>query len=377
MAAPAGPTDGDEVARLRDAATRWLSVTGGRTPAGQLAALPDDLAADTYGDGGVVTELEEEVAALLGHEAALFLPTGTMAQGIALRLHAEDAGHGRVAMHATAHPLVHESDSLAMVHGLTPIHLGDAVRVPTVDDLAAVTDPLAAVLVELPARELGGRLPAWDDLVALVQAIRDRGAAAHCDGARLWECEPAYERDAAAIAGLFDSVYVSFYKGLGGIAGACLVGDAPFVARAATWRHRMGGRPHGLWPEAASALAGLRSERPEMAARLEHLRAVVAALADLPGVEVVPDPPEAALCRVLVRTTADDFREAALAVARDTGVWTWERPAPTDRPDWQAVELHASANLQAFTPDEVRDVVARLAGGQPASAPSRSASSGT
>lgn len=375
MATPPAPDD--ELARLRGRATRWLSVTGGRTPARHLAALPGEMEADTYGEGGVVAELEDEVADLLGHEAALFLPTGTMAQGIALRLHAEDAGYGRVAMHPTAHPLVHEAESLTLVHGLNPIHLGHATNLPSLDDLDAIRDPLAAVLVELPARELGGRLPAWDDLLTLVQAIRDRGAAVHLDGARLWECEPAYGRDAAEIAGLFDTVYVSFYKGLGAIAGACLVGDAAFVGRAATWRHRLGGRPYGLWPDAASALVGLRTERPEMGARLDHLRTVAGALADLPSVEVVPDPPEAALCRVYVRTDPEAFRETALAITRDTGVWVGERPHPTDRPGWQVIELAASANLQAFSPDEVREVVARLAGDQPASAPSRSSSSDT
>ena len=376
---PTSPTDDPDAERdaLRDAATRWFAPTGGRTPADQLAGLPDDVTADTYGDGGVVDELEAEVADVLGHEAALFLPTGTMAQGIALRLHAEDASVPRVAMHPTAHPLVHEADSLPEVHGLVPVPLGAPQTLPTVADLDAITDPLAAALLELPARELGGRLHDWDDLLALVQATRDRGAAVHLDGARLWECEPAFGRDAAEVAALFDSVYVSFYKGLGAVAGACLAADAGTIARAATWRHRLGGQPYALWPYAASALMALRTERPRMGERLDHLRAVAAAVRDVAGVEVVPDPPEAALCRLYLRTTAEAFDDAVRGIARDHGTWTWSRPMATERPDWVAVELHASANLQAFEPAEVAELVARFVEGQPASASSRSASSGT
>ena len=360
---PLEPTPAEQVHRdrLRAAATRWLSPVGGRT----AASLADGLAesgTDAYGHGGVVGELEEEVAAVLGTEAALLLPTGTMAQGIALRMHAEDAACPVVAMHPTAHPLLHEDQALERVHGLRPRPLGDPELLPTVADLDAVAEPLAAVLVELPARELGGRLPAWEDLLAFVQAARDRGAAVHCDGARLWECEPAYDRHAAEIAGLFDTTYVSLYKGLGGIGGACLAGDASFVARAAEWRHRLGGQVYGLWPYAAAGLRGLREHRPAMADRLAHLRAVATEVAALPGVEVVPDPPEAGLCHLYLHTRADDYHAAATSLAEQDGVWAWEQPSPTVRPAWLRVELHASANLQSFTPTEVRDVVARLAG---------------
>jgi threonine aldolase len=73
--------------------------------------------------------------------------------------------------------------------------------------------------LELPQREIGGLLPEWDDLVAQAAWTRERGIALHLDGARLWEAAPFYERSYAEIAGLFDSVYVSFYKGLGALAG--------------------------------------------------------------------------------------------------------------------------------------------------------------
>lgn len=355
----ASPDDPGLADQLRRQATRWFSPIDGRTAAGALADLPA-AEVDLYGQGGVVADLETEVAAVVGHEAALLFPTGTMAQQVALRLHADDAGCRTVAMHPLSHPLLHEGDALVRVQGLVVRALGDRRLPASLDDLADVAEPLAAVLLELPQRELGGLLPTWEDLLAHVQAIRDRGAAVHLDGARLWECEPAYGRYAAEIGALFDSVYVSLYKGLGAIGGACLAGPEEFVARAAEWRHRLGGQVISLWPYAASGLAALHAHREQMGARLDHLREVAAALASLDSVVVVPDPPQAALCQLHLRTEPEHFHQAVLDIAEEHRVWGWRHLSPTDRPGWQMVELHASANLMAFTADEAAHLISRL-----------------
>ncbi len=166
----------------------------------------------------------------------------------------------------TCHLELHEDKAYQRLHGLIGRTLGDGRGLLTLADLQAVHEPLAALLIELPQREIGGRLPAWDDLVAQVAYVRDRGVAAHLDGARLWESGPFYGRPLADIAGLFDSVYVSFYKGLGGLAGSMLLGDDDLVAEARAWRRRHGGTLYGLWPNAAAALVGLRLRLPRMAA---------------------------------------------------------------------------------------------------------------
>ena len=92
---------------------------------------------------------------------------------------------------------------------------------------------------------------------------------------------PFYDRPLAEIAGLFDTVYVSFYKGLGGLAGSMLLGDDDVVAEARTWRKRHGGTLYRLWPYAAAGLAGLRLRLPRMAAYVEHARAIGTALAEV------------------------------------------------------------------------------------------------
>ncbi len=101
--------------------------------------------------------------------------------------------------------------------------------------------------IELPLRDAGFLLPTWEDLVAFTGRARERGVPVHLDGARLWESQPFYDRPHADIAGLFDSVYVSFYKGLGGIAGAALAGH-DLVAQARIWQARHGGNLFSMLP---------------------------------------------------------------------------------------------------------------------------------
>lgn len=220
--------------------TRFLNGHGFRQPIDQLGevlrAFPD-LRGDRYGEGGVVAELEAEVAQMLGKPAALFLPSGTMAQQIALRVHADARQRRTVAFHPTCHLELHEGGAYHRLHALVGRPIGDARRLLTLADFDDVHETLAAVVWELPQREIGGRLPPWEDLVAQVEWARSRGAATHLDGARLWECTAYYRRSLADIAGLFDTVYVSFYKALGALSGCCLVGPTDVLDEAREWPH--------------------------------------------------------------------------------------------------------------------------------------------
>src|SRR4029077_13688157 len=126
----------------------------------------DDLAADEYGEGGTVAVLEAEVRALLGRPGAVFMPSGTMAQQIALRIHADRRGRRGIAFHPTCHLELHEDKAYQRLHGLVGRPVGDAHELMTIEDLAAVKEPLAAVVFELPQREIGGQLPSWQDLRA-------------------------------------------------------------------------------------------------------------------------------------------------------------------------------------------------------------------
>ena len=347
---------------LRDTCSRGLSGHGPVRAADLLATIAPDTAVDRYGAGGVVAELEAEVAELLGMEAALYLPSGTMAQQTVLRVHADRRACRTVLFHPACHLDRHEGRALERLHALVGRPVGDPYALITLEDLAEVAEPVAALVLELPQRDLGGQLPAWDDLQVQLAWARDRGAAAHLDGARLWEAAAGSGRPPAEVAGLFDTAYVSFYKGIGALAGCCLAGPADVMAEAAEWRDRMGGTLFGLWPGAASALTLLRRRLPLMPSYLGHARAIAAALQDVPGVQVQPDPPQTPMLHLLLTTGADAFTAAATELAEREGMWTWPGSVATDVPGVRAVELSVGDATMALTPEQVRDVVARLVG---------------
>jgi threonine aldolase len=351
-----------EEAALRDQCTLFLSWHGPIRPAIMLASIPDDTVPDRYGAGGVVADLEEEVARLLGKPAAVFLPSGTMAQQLALRVHAGRRQRTTVVYHPMCHLDRHEGEALQRLHSLTGRQAGDPGRLLTLDDLAEVSELPAALLIELPQRDIGGQQPDWDDLQAQVGWARDRGAAAHLDGARLWESAAGYGRPLAEIAGLFDTVYVSFYKGIGALPGCCVAGPADIVAEVREWRLRMGGTLFGLWPAAASALTCLRRRLPLMPKYLSHARAIAAALAGLDGVRVVPDPPQVSMMRLLLTTTQDGYTAAARQLAIEQRIWVWPTAGTTVDPGTQCVELSVGDATCELRPDQVRDVFAALIG---------------
>jgi len=332
------------------------------TAADLLASIPVGTVTDRYGDGGVVCELEAEIAGLLGKPAAVFLPSGTMAQQCVLRVHADRRQRKTVIFHPMCHLDRHEGQAYQRLHGLTGRPAGDLDRLMTIDDLTAIGEPAAALLIELPQRDLGGQQPSWEDLQAHAGWARAHGAAAHLDGARLWESAAGYGRPPAEIAALFDTVYVSFYKGLGALPGCCVAGAADIVAEVREWRQRMGGTLFGLWPNAASALTCLRRRLPLMPAYLAHARAIAAALGDVSGVRVVPDPPQVPMMHLLLDTTQDRFAAAARHLAAEQGIWAWPTAMTTIDPGIQRVELSIGDATCALEPDRIRDIIVTLIG---------------
>lgn len=352
--------DAAEVERLRDSCTRWLAWHGNRSPADMVADLPSEIAPDRYGEGGVVEELESYVADLLGKPAAAFFVSGTMAQQIALRIHADRSGRRTVAFHPTCHIDLHEGRAFERLHGLVGRPIGDPFEVLSLESLEDVAEPIAALVLELPQREIGGRLPEWDDMVAQTEWARSHDAAIHLDGARLWQCPDAYRRTLDEIAGHFDTVYVSFYKDIGAFAGSALLGPTDLIAEAKEWRLRHGGTLFAMWPYAASALAGLRERLPRMKEYRDQALAIASALSGLEGVRVVPDPPQTSMFHLHLEVSAEQFEVNVIRLAEEEGIWTWKSTFPSTQPDWQVVELTVGDATLEFEPDEVRRIIERL-----------------
>jgi len=191
----------------------------------------------------------------------------------------------------------------------------------------------------LPQRDLGGQLPGWEALNEISRWARERDIPTHLDGARLWECRPFYGREYAEIAQLFDSVYVSFYKILGGIAGSALAGPADVIAEARTWQRRHGGNLIHLYPFVLSARKGLRERLGHIEAYHAKAKEIAVLLAQFAELEIVPNPPHTNMMHLFIRGDRDKLEASAFAVARETGIWLFYGLAPTLLPGFTRFEL--------------------------------------
>ncbi|MGW0494775.1 threonine aldolase family protein [Streptomyces sp. NPDC003007] len=374
------PADEDRGARLRErrlaahrAARRVFARFGfHRTLRERLAVLEEaagvhdlDELSDLYG-GGVVEALETKVAGLLGTEAAAFFPTGTMAQQVALRCWAGRTGNPTVALHALSHPEVHERNAFSEVGGLRPVRLTSEPRLPTAAEVRDFEEPFGALMLELPLRDAGFLLPTWEELTAVVEAARERDAVVHFDGARLWESTVHFGRPLEEIAGLADSVYVSFYKSLEAFGGAALAGPRELVEEAKTWRHRYGGMVFQQFPTVLSALVGLERQLPRLPEYVAHARVVAAAMregfaaAGVPWARVHPEAPHTHDFQVWLPYEPDVLAEAAVRAAEETGVVLfgsgWERGGP----GLAFTEVHVRGEGLEWTAEDVKAAVAEF-----------------
>lgn len=208
---------------------------------------------DMYGKGKVIEEFQDKMAKVLGKESAVFFPSGTMAQQIALRIWCDEKGIKKVAYHPLCHLEIHEEDGLKELHHIEPILLADKESLIQLEDVTSLHEEIACLLLELPQREIGGQLPDYETLESISAYCHGKGIKLHLDGARLFEILPYYQKSAADICGLFDSVYISFYKGIGGIAGAILAGDKALTEQAKVWKRRHGGDLISLYPYIVSS----------------------------------------------------------------------------------------------------------------------------
>jgi len=354
-------TDPNDAAEVFHRCDRWLTEHGPVRPHAELAELVRETAPDQkrdhYGRGDLIEEFEAEVARLLGKEAALFFISGTMAQQIGLRVWSERKGRAIVAMHPLCHPLLYEAQAMPLLHGLRPTPLGETHRLLTLGDLKSyehVSEPLLALFLELPQRELGGQLPPWDELKAQTDWARGRGAVAHLDGARLWESAPFYRRSYAEIAGLFDTVYVSMYKGMGGIAGCCLAGPKDVIGEARMWRLRHGGRLVHMYPYVLSARLKLRQQLPRFLHYHERAKQIAKVLSAVPGVTVKPDPPQAHMMFVYLKGDRGRMEDAALEIARRDGLRLFETLGGTELPGHWKFEIQVGDGADAVPDAEIK-----------------------
>ena len=239
--------------------------------------------------------LEARVAELLGHEAAVFLPSGTMCNVIAFRLHLRPGGDEAI-LAANSHPVNFEAGSPAtLAHAMTR-QLDAPTGIFGADELEAAVRPPGdryaprsrLVSVENTTNHGGGRLWPLQTIEEVLEVARRHGLRAHLDGARLMNAVVASGIAAAAYAGGFDTAWIDFSKGLGAPAGAVLAGSRELIEEA--WRHKqmLGGALRQSGMLAAGCLFALDKHVDRLVEDHEHAQLLAEGLAKLPGVEVDP-----------------------------------------------------------------------------------------
>ncbi|SEU15487.1 low-specificity L-threonine aldolase [Stigmatella erecta] len=270
----------------------FRSDTVTRPTAGMRRAMIDaDVGDDVYGEDPTVNRLEEQVAGRLGLEAAMFVPSGTQSNQIAMGLHCRPGDE--VITEAGSHILQYEGGAVSALWGIQPQPL------PSEDGLLSPEQVTAAVRPEgihAPRSRLlslenthnraGGTVWPLERFQAVVEAGRRAGLAVHLDGARLFNAEVAAGTPASAWAKLTDTTSVCFSKGLGAPVGSALVGSAALIKEARRLRKRLGGGMRQAGILAAAALYALEHQVARLAEDHAHTRRLASRLAEMPGAKV-------------------------------------------------------------------------------------------
>jgi threonine aldolase len=241
-----------------------------------------------------VTELCSRVASLLGFEAAVFLPSGTMCNEIAFRLHIRPGGDEAI-LHRTAHPIIAEAGGPAAFAGAMMQPLDTPRGMFSGDDVrGAIRSPdrykprSRLVSVEQTTNMAGGRVWPLDLLRSVVEAGSEHGLRLHMDGARLMNAVVASGVPAAEMTAGFDTAWLDFTKGLGAPLGAVLAGSASLIDEAWRYKQMLGGAMRQAGIVAAGALYALDHNVDRLAEDHEHARTLAHGLAPLPGVTLDP-----------------------------------------------------------------------------------------
>jgi threonine aldolase len=216
---------------------------------------------DTYLKSGPVEELEHAMATLLGKERALFLPTGTLANHLAVRVLAGDTRKALV--QAESHLYRDEGDCAQLLSGLNLVPLGPGRATLTADEVSKAVDeaagppypaPVGAIAIESPVRRCDGRVFDFEEMKKVCAYARSKQIGTHLDGARMFLASAYTGISPAQYAALFDTVYVSMYKYFNAPFGAILSGPVQLIARIETLRHQFGSAIYQGWESAAVAL---------------------------------------------------------------------------------------------------------------------------
>jgi threonine aldolase len=274
---------------------------------------------DVYRDDPTVIALEHRTAELLGKDSALFVPSGSMANQIAILCHTQRgdeiiAGEG-------AHCAFYEVGAAAALGGAQFVFAGRGGLFTAADVLAVIKPPAyymprtRLVALENTHNRAGGRVFPQEDVLAIAGVARAHGLAMHLDGARIWNAAVATGTEVAQLAAPFDTVSVCFSKGLGAPVGSALAGPAETITRALRFRKMLGGGMRQAGVLAAAALYALDNHRARIAEDHAAAKVIAETLRAVAGAHV-----EAVETNIVNVDTPAVSAEAVVAAARQRGV---------------------------------------------------------
>lgn len=293
---------------------------------GMRKAMADaEVGDDVYGDDPTVNLLQERVAELLGKEAAIYVPSGSMANQISINTHTRPGDE--IIAHKMSHFYLYEGGAAAGLAGCSMRLLPGDRGLFSADDLRAAIRPTDVhnpqsrlVVVENTQNRGGGTIWPIDQIAAISEAADELGLKKHLDGARLMNACVATGVKPAAYAQHFDTVSMCFSKGLGAPVGSAVAGTRETITRVHRFRKMYGGAMRQVGIIAAGALYALEHNVERLAEDHANAKRLAVALAEMKGVTINPAEVETNIVYFDVdpaRTTA----KALCAAARDQGVW--------------------------------------------------------
>ena len=294
------------------------------TPAMREVMAGAEVGDDQFGDDPSINRLQERVAAMLGHEAALWFPTGTMADQVAIRTLTRPGDEVLAAREA--HILWHEAGGTSATSGVQINEIGSGSGRFSVEDLLGARKPVAAmyppstvVSVENTHNRAGGIVIGVEEGSAIADAARAHGLQTFLDGARLWNAAIALGVAPADLSSPFDVVAVSFSKGLGAPGGSMLAGSRAFIDAALRYRRMAGGAMRQVGIFAAAAEYALDHHLDRLGDDHANARLLAERLAASPAFELDP---AAVQTNIVVFRMADGAPDAptVVAAAREAGV---------------------------------------------------------
>lgn len=315
---------------------------------------------DGYNQGPLIDKLEARVAHFLGKEKALFFHKGVVAQLVALKVVAESKNNQKVIVHPNSHIAGDEQNAYQALMGLRGIQLGKMHQPFDSNAVSDVTESVGSLVVEMPLRRAGFKLTPWDELVKMKKWAEEYNTHFHMDGARLWESTHYYQKSLAEIASLFDSTYVSFYKGIGGLSGAALAGDADFIEKCKVWRSRMGGDLYSAFPMLITTLEGLDHTLEKIPSWVERAHEIAKLLNEMDKVQV--EKPHTNGFLVMVVGDLETLNNKLTMLNKRFNMVLMLRFDSTEVSDIQKAELQVGSGSHEISNQEIVDYFIQLLG---------------